>query len=54
MLSVKRLHDMGFTGMLAVALFVPVVSIVLLFWMCIGPSDKGPNAYGPTTDRPQK
>ncbi len=54
MLGVKRLHDMGFTGLLAVAFFVPVVSIVLLLWMCVWPSEKGPNAYGPMIDRPQK
>ncbi len=54
MLGVKRLHDMGFTGLLAITLFVPVISVVVLLWMSVWPSEKGPNAYGPATDRPQK
>jgi len=45
MLSVKRLHDMGFPGLFVLLLFVPVVSfvalIVFLFWPSAPPNDFG-------------
>lgn len=54
MLSVKRLHDMGLTGFLAVLLFVPAVSFVMLFVLCLWPSANGANAYGPAPDWPDR
>ncbi|MBL0370425.1 DUF805 domain-containing protein [Rhizobium sp. KVB221] len=52
MLSVKRVHDMGFAGIFALLTFVPVVSffavVAFLFW----PSP-GPNEFGNSTNRPK-
>ncbi len=45
-LSVKRLHDMGKAGFLAVALFIPVISIVAFIALCLIPGNPGPNQYG--------
>lgn len=44
--SVKRLHDMGKPGILAVSLFIPVVSIVVFLILCLFPGNPGPNQYG--------
>jgi uncharacterized membrane protein YhaH (DUF805 family) len=45
MLSIKRLHDMGFPGIFVLLLFVPVISffvfIVFLFWPSAPPNDFG-------------
>ena len=48
-LGVKRLHDFGKPGIIAAALFIPVISIVALVALCLFPGDPGPNRYG---DRP--
>ena len=51
-LAVKRLHDFGKPGMLALVLFVPIVSIAAFLLLCLFPGDKGPNRYGARTDAP--
>jgi uncharacterized membrane protein YhaH (DUF805 family) len=45
MLTVKRLHDIGYPGPLAICLFIlsPVVFITLCLW----PGKPGANEYGP-------
>ncbi len=48
-LGVKRLHDFGKPGIIAAALFIPVISIVAFVALCLFPGDPGPNRYG---DRP--
>jgi uncharacterized membrane protein YhaH (DUF805 family) len=48
--SVKRLHDMGKPGIMAVSLFIPVVSIIAFLVLCIFPGDAGPNNYGQRTN----
>lgn len=52
MLTIKRVHDMGYPGMLAFLIFVPVVSffalICFLFWRS-GP----PNDFGAHPNRPK-
>ena len=53
MLSIKRLHDMGLSGLLVLVLFIPAVSLVMLFVLCLWPSRPGVNAYGPAPDWPQ-
>ena len=53
MLSIKRLHDMGFPGILVFVLFVPAVSFIMLFVLCLWPSRPGTNPYGPAPDWPQ-
>ena len=48
-LRTKRLHDFGKPGIIAAALFIPVISIVAFVALCLFPGDPGPNRYG---DRP--
>lgn len=51
-LTVKRLHDIGKPGIISVALFIPVVSIVAYVVLCLFPGDSGPNQYGGRTNAP--
>ena len=50
--SVKRLHDMGYSGLLALASFVPFVNFLFTIWVGLPPGTDGPNAYGDAADRP--
>ncbi len=50
--AVKRLHDIGYSGFLAVALFVPLVNFVFTIWVGIVPGTHAPNRFGDVTDRP--
>ncbi len=52
-LAVKRLHDFGKPGLAAGLLFVPIISFVALFVLCLFPGDPGPNRYGERTNAPQ-
>ena len=52
-LAVKRLHDFGKPGMAAIMLFVPVVSFIALFVLCLFPGNPGPNRYAHRTNAPQ-
>ena len=52
-LGVKRLHDMNRPGILAVTLFIPVISILAFIFLCIFPGDPGPNRYGTATNAPR-
>ena len=51
-LAVKRLHDFGKPGILAVSLFVPVISIAAFLFLCFFPGDSGENKYGDRTNAP--
>ena len=51
-LSVKRLHDIGKPGLIALALFIPVVSIIAFIALCLIPGNPGPNQYGQRTNAP--
>ncbi len=51
-LGIKRLHDMGRPGIFAVALFIPVLSIVAFIALCLFPGEPGPNRYGSAPNRP--
>jgi uncharacterized membrane protein YhaH (DUF805 family) len=51
-LAVKRLHDFGKPGILAVLLFIPVVSIVAFLVLCLFPGNTGANRYGNRTNAP--
>ncbi len=53
-LGVKRLHDMGRPGLLAAALFVPVVSLIAFIALCLIPGETGPNRYGELPNRPAR
>jgi uncharacterized membrane protein YhaH (DUF805 family) len=49
-IAVKRLHDAGYSGFLAFALFIPLVNFAFAIWIGILPGTNGPNAYGDATD----
>jgi uncharacterized membrane protein YhaH (DUF805 family) len=51
-IAVKRLHDIGFAGFMAVAVLIPFVNIVFAVWAGIAPGAAGPNRYGAIADRP--
>lgn len=51
-LSVKRLHDFGKPGILAVSLFIPVISYIAFIVFCVVPGDEGPNRYAGDTNSP--
>ena len=51
-LSVKRLHDIGKPGVIAVALFIPIISIIAFIALCLIPGDPGPNKYGQRQNAP--
>jgi uncharacterized membrane protein YhaH (DUF805 family) len=50
--SVKRLHDAGYGGFLAAALFVPLVQLIFTIWVGILPGTGGPNRFGEAEDQP--
>ena len=49
-LGVKRVHDFGKHGALALTQFIPVVFFFAFIVFCVWPGDPGPNAYGPRTN----
>lgn len=51
-LGIKRLHDMNRPGIFAVALFIPVLSVIAFVALCLFPGTAGPNQYGSETNRP--
>ncbi len=51
-LSVKRLHDVGYSGFLAVASLIPFVNLVFIIWIGLPPGTSGANLYGDVTDAP--
>jgi uncharacterized membrane protein YhaH (DUF805 family) len=48
--TVKRLHDVGYSGFLSVAMFVPLVNFFFTIWVGILPGTAGPNPYGDLPD----
>ena len=53
MLTIKRVHDMGYPGILAFVVFVPVVSFLALVCFLFWPSAP-PNPFGHATNRPNR
>ncbi|MFZ1680455.1 MAG: DUF805 domain-containing protein [Rhizobiaceae bacterium] len=51
-LSVKRLHDVGQSGILAAATLVPALSIVAFFVLCLWPGNPGANRFGGLPNAP--
>ena len=45
-LGVRRLHDTGRTGWLALLALIPLVNLVLIYFFVLE-GDAGPNEYGP-------
>jgi len=52
-LNVKRLHDFGKPGIIALVTFVPVATFIAFVALCLIPGDAGPNRYATTTNAPQ-
>ncbi|WP_275788068.1 DUF805 domain-containing protein [Pararhizobium gei] len=46
MLTIKRLHDIGYPGPIVVCLFIPVMSPVVFIALCLWPGQSAPNSYG--------
>lgn len=44
---VKRLHDKGYTGWFSAFMLIPLVNLVMLFWLGFARGQDGPNEYGP-------
>ncbi len=51
-LAVKRLHDVGYGGFLAAALFIPLVNLAFTIWVGLLPGSAGPNRFGDAVDTP--
>jgi uncharacterized membrane protein YhaH (DUF805 family) len=49
--TVKRLHDVGYSGFLSIAMFVPLLNFFFTIWIGILPGTPGPNPYGEEPDR---
>ena len=45
-ITIRRLHDMGKSGLFCLFGLIPVAGIIILLVMCIGDGDKFPNEYG--------
>lgn len=45
---VKRLHDKGHTGWLSALMLIPLVNLIMLFWLGFARGQDGPNEYGPS------
>ena len=50
-IAVKRLHDIGYSGFLAAAMFIPIINFFFTIWVGIVPGTAGPNPYGEAPDR---
>jgi uncharacterized membrane protein YhaH (DUF805 family) len=51
-LSVKRLHDIGYAGFLALAIFIPVVNLAFSIWVGLIPGVPAANQFGNRIDTP--
>lgn len=49
-ISVKRLHDVGYAGFLALAVLIPFLNVAFAIWVGILPGTPGPNSYGEAAD----
>jgi uncharacterized membrane protein YhaH (DUF805 family) len=51
-LSVKRLHDIGYVGLFALALLIPLVNLAFTIWVGLLPGSPGANRFGALIDQP--
>jgi uncharacterized membrane protein YhaH (DUF805 family) len=51
-ISVKRLHDLGKPGIFAVALVIPMVSLITFFLLALWPGNPGANQFGRRPNAP--
>ncbi len=49
-ISVKRLHDVGYSGFLALAILIPFLNLGFAIWVGLLPGTSGPNPYGDAPD----
>ncbi|MDK1493947.1 DUF805 domain-containing protein, partial [Sinorhizobium sp. 7-81] len=54
MLAIKRLHDIGYPGPLALCLFIPVLSPIVFIALCLWPGAKGENDFGGRNNGPRR
>ena len=47
MMQIRRLHDVNRPAILWILYLLPVVSLIILYWVYIKPGNKFDNAYGP-------
>lgn len=52
-LSVKRLHDFGANGFIAICLLIPAISLIAFVVLCIVKGNEGPNQFGAQSNRPR-
>ena len=45
-LAFKRLQDIGFSGFLAIAMFIPMLSLLFFIILCVWPGTPGRNRFG--------
>jgi uncharacterized membrane protein YhaH (DUF805 family) len=50
--AVKRMHDVGYGGFLAAALFIPIVNVAFTIWAGILPGSSDPNRFGDAPNEP--
>lgn len=51
-IGAKRLHDMNASGLFAIFLLVPLISVLATIALGVIPGTNGPNNYGEQTDAP--
>ena len=54
MLAIKRLHDIGYPGPLALCLFIPVLSPIVFIALCLWPGTQGANEFGGRRNGPAR
>jgi uncharacterized membrane protein YhaH (DUF805 family) len=47
--TMRRLHDRSKSGAFMLLVFVPLVGVIILLWLCCLPSTPGPNQYDSPT-----
>lgn len=52
LLTVKRLHDIGYPGTVAVCLFIPVISPLMFVALCLWPGANAANPFGRGPNEP--
>jgi len=50
--AVKRLHDLGMSGLFALLMLVPLINIGFTIWIGLVPGKKGRNRFGERVDTP--
>jgi len=53
-IAVKRLHDIGYGGFLAIAVPIPFVGLAFSIWVGLVQGTAGPNRYGGAPDMPPR